>query len=161
MENIEITVKKLQLTLVHAAYGRAMLAANSLESKLCMYLMCHATEGNYAIPKSLKRMPLGALAKEFVAKYAPGDEIEEELDNMVFFRNELAHRIQETIVHATRDMSWQERVIEELGTIESYFSDTEALLQTYEDRVYSALKVSKGTLQHIAERIYPGICVNS
>lgn len=154
-------MKKLQLTLVHAAYGRAMLAANSLESELCMYLMCYAIEGNYAIPKSIKRMPLGALVKEFVAKYAPGDEIEEELDNMVFFRNELAHRIQETIVHATRDTNWQERLIEELGTIESFFNDTEVLLQSYENRVYAALKVSKGALQHIAERIYPGICVNS
>lgn len=126
-----------------------------------MYLMCYAIEGNYAIPKSIKRMPLGALVKEFVAKYAPGDEIEEELDNMVFFRNELAHRIQETIVHATRDTNWQERLIEELGTIESFFNDTEVLLQSYENRVYAALKVSKGALQHIAERIYPGICVNS
>lgn len=154
-------MKKFELTLVHAAYGRAMLAANALESKLCLFLMCHAVEGDYAIPNSIKRMTLGALVNEFVARYAPGEEIEEELDNMVFFRNELAHRIQETIIYATTDMDWPQRVIEELGTVESYFKDTETLLQPYEERAYSTLKVSKATLQNIAQRLYPDICASS
>ena len=144
--------------LVHAAYGRAMLAANSLESKLRIFLMCHSIEGNYEIQKPIHLMTFGALVKDFVEKYSPGSQIEEELDNMVFFRNELAHRIQEMIVRSTVEVSWTGRVIEELGTIESYFSDTAVLLKPYEDRVYSTLNVSKATLHSVAQRLYPGIC---
>ena len=77
---------------------------------------------------------------------------------MVFFRNELAHRIQEMIVRSTVEVSWTGRVIEELGTIESYFSDTAVLLKPYEDRVYSTLNVSKATLHSVAQRLFPGIC---
>ena len=72
MENIGMDTRSLQLMLVHAAYGRSMIVAQSLESKLIVFLMSHAIENGYPIKNdSLKKLTMGALVNQFIDKYKP------------------------------------------------------------------------------------------
>ncbi|QNN47474.1 hypothetical protein H9L17_04875 [Thermomonas brevis] len=161
MEDIDISVTRLQAFLVDASYGRALRMAHLLESRLVTFLMCHAIENNYPIDKDgIKKMTLGVLVKEFIAKFNPSEQIEEELDNMVFFRNELAHRISETIISATVHKDWQDRVVKELTEITGYFQETLTLLEPYVERSYRAMNVSEEVLLKIIGKLYPGIKVN-
>lgn len=162
MEELELTAKKLQLMLVHAAYGRAMMKAHQLEMHLSTLLLCHAIK--HKLPgdlSSIKRMTLGALSRGFVEKYNPSDEVAEEIDNMVFFRNELAHRISESIVRAAMDESWHERFVEELGEIEGMFADTINLLDPYMEQCYRSMGVTRDDLLTIAKKVYVGIGANA
>jgi hypothetical protein len=141
-----------------AAYGRAMRMAHLLELKLVVLLMCHAVENNYPIDReSIKKMTLGALTKEFIAKFYPSNELAEELDNMVFFRNNLAHRISETIISAAVHENWSERVVDELVEIANFFRETINLLEPYMERSYRAMNASEEDLLKIVNRLYPGL----
>ena len=158
MEEIAFTAEKLQMLLVHAAYGRAMMAAHGMEMRLTVFLMCHAIENNYPIAlDSIKKMTFGVLVREFVKKYKPSEYLEEELDNMVFFRNDLAHRISDTLTRAAAKDDWCDRVIRELTEIEGYFRETDELLNPYMERCHRITKTTYADLRRIAERIYPGM----
>ncbi|MGN6739603.1 hypothetical protein [Dyella sp.] len=157
MEELELTAKKLQLMLVHAAYGRAMMKAHQLEMHLSTLLLCHAIENKLPSgPDHIKRMTLGTLAREFVEKYGPSDYVAEEIDNMVFFRNELAHRISEHIVRATTDEEWHEKFIEELGEVEDMFVDTIKLLGPYMEQCYRFMGATHDDLLAIVNKVYIG-----
>lgn len=158
MDGTGLTIKQLQAILIQAAYGRAMLAVHHIEMKLVTYLMCYAVENSYSSDNdAIKRMPLGTLVREFVTKFVPSGQIEEELDNMVYFRNELAHRISQTIFHHAAHDDWQQRVIEELATIEGYFHETDELLTPYMERSYGAIKITESDIYRVAQQIYPGL----
>lgn len=158
MSDTKLTYKQLQTILVQAAYGKAMMRAHHLELKLATFLMCHAVENNYKISHdAIKRMTLGVLVNEFINIYAPPEQIEEELDNMVFFRNELAHRISESILLQSVHDDWQQRVIDELATIEGYFRETDILLTPYMERSYSAINITEVDMLQVAKQIYPGL----
>ena len=150
--------RSLQLVLVHAAYGRSMIVAQSLESKLIVFLMSHAIENGYPINNdSLKKLTMGALVNQFIDKYKPSEELSDELISMVYFRNELAHRIIDTICCEAADDCWQDRVIEELTSIESYFHETNLLLKPYMERSHIVLKVTAEDTHELARKIYPGL----
>ena len=161
MEDLGFSAKQLQGILVDAAYGRAMRMAHLLESRLVTFLMYHAVENNYRIDRvRIKKMTLGVLSKEFIAKFNPSEQIEEELDNMVLFRNELAHRISDTIVTAAIHEDWPERVVQELTEITSYFQDTLDLLEPYVEKGYRVLNASEEDLLRVVGKLYPGLKVD-
>ncbi len=145
---------------MHASYGRAMLAAHHLELRLSMFLLCSAIErGDPTTCDSFKKLTLGGLIKEFVKRFDPSEKLEEELDNMLFFRNELAHRISDTICRAAIDQGWRERVTKEMIEIEKMFAETNILLNPYMERCHCITKTTDADLKRIIELVYPGIRV--
>lgn len=153
-------MSSLQLVLVHAAYGRAMISAHDLEMQLSAILMCHLIGNEVDLTaEQIKRMTLGQLVKKFTNELKPSNVLEEELENMVYFRNELAHRASEIIACAATHIEWHERAIAEFGEIESYFLEAKLLLLPYFEKCYEITKVSKERIYEIARSMYPGIKV--
>lgn len=154
------SMSSLQLLLVHAAYGRAMISAHDLEMQLSAILMCHLIENEVDLSvEQIRRMTLGQLVRKFTSELKPSSALEEELDNMVYFRNELAHRASAIITRAATHEEWHERAITELGEIESYFLETKLLLSPYFEKCYEITKISKDKIYEIASSLYPGIKV--
>lgn len=148
----------VQLTMLHACYGKAVLSAHMLEMRLSLFMECHAVEHGYrASPEAIKRMTLGMLVNEFIEKHDPPDSLAEELDNMVFFRNDLAHRISSMIFSRAADADWHDKIIQELIDIDSFFKETIALLNPYMENCYRVLGVTNSQLHSIAGRVYPGL----
>jgi len=149
-----------QILLMHASYGRAMLAAHHMELRLSTFLLCNAIERDEpATHESFKKLTLGRLVNEFVNRFDPSEELREELDNMVFFRNELAHRISDTICRAATDSGWREKVTKEMIEIERMFGETNVLLDPYMERLHRITKTTDADLRRITELAYPGIRV--
>jgi hypothetical protein len=147
----------LKMHLIYAAYGRAMMRAHSLEMKLSTILMGHSIKNKrIPAPMKIKQMTFGLLVKTFIQEFRPSDYLEEELDNMVYFRNELAHRISDIVFNAIGGKGeWHEKIIIELSEIESYFAETDELLSPYFQECYEITNTSKETLLNIAQAIYP------
>jgi hypothetical protein len=144
--------------MLHVAYGKALLTSHQLEMRLSMLLQCHAVEHDYPAPQeAIKKMTLGVLVNEFIEKYDPPDSLAEELDNMVFFRNELAHRISSMIVHRTAATDWHDKVMQDLIDIEVFLRDTNELLNPYIEHCYHVLGMTKHQVRRIAQRVYPGL----
>lgn len=147
-----------RMLLMHASYGRAMLAAHHLELRLSLFLLCNAIERDELTTRdSFKRLTMGGLVAEFVKRFSPGEELREALDNMVFFRNELAHRISDTICDAAKDTGWREKVTKEMMEIEQIFSGINALLDPYMERCHRITKTTDADLKRITELVFPGI----
>lgn len=148
---------------VYAAYGQAMLSAHALERKLCTLLMTRCVE-----PKSdenhfdkqmaeIKRLPLGRLIERFIEGFSVEGELQEELDNMLYFRNELAHRIAEMLLRKALDPGWHNRLVTELLEIESCFRETNARLECYLDEWLNANGYKKELLVSMGKAIYKGL----
>lgn len=151
-----------RMILVHAAYGRAMLYAHSLEKRLSSLLICQVVatsqskwEQDEAIAE-IERLPLGILIKRFVTEYSPTETLRDELDNMLFFRNELAHRISAAVLSAAFKTDWEESVIEEMHQITEYFLETIALLKPYSQEWLSKFGWTNEELLEIGYAVYPG-----
>lgn len=152
-----------QLLLVQAEYGKTMLRAHGLERSLATLLICHVTFAgdhkaslDFEINK-IKRLPLGLLINKFLETFSASEDLIEELDNLLFFRNDLAHRISDTIIYAAMSVDWEKKVIAELVDIRSYFTDAEPLLQPYMEVFNQKLGVSDAKMQEIMNKLYPGI----
>ncbi|MDO9014738.1 MAG: hypothetical protein Q7U84_08190 [Polynucleobacter sp.] len=148
--------------LVQAAYGKAMLHAHGLERLLGTLLICRATFSleckttlDFRITK-VKRLPLGKLIEEFVEAFSPGEELIEELGNLLFFRNELAHRVSDIIIDATTQSNWEEDVVKELEDIHSYFVDFKPLLQPYLNTFQAKVGVTEVQMLELIRKVYPG-----
>ena len=87
----------------------------------------------------------------------PSGYLQEELDNMLYFRNSLAHRISETVLGEALDPGWCLRVVTELSDIESYFRETNGLLECYVDEWLHANGYKKEKLFSIGKAIYKGL----
>ena len=158
MDDESLSDKDVELTMLHACYGKAVLSAHLLEMRLALFLECHAVEHGYRAPHdAIQKMTLGVLVNEFIDKYDPSETLVEELDNMVFFRNELAHRISNMIFRRAAGADWHERIIQELIHIDGFFRDTIALLSPYTDNCHRILGVTELQLRRIASRVYPGL----
>ena len=105
----------------------------------------------------IKKMPLGALVKRFNNRLSPGDRLSEELDNMVFFRNQLAHRIADTILQCSSSEQWMLKVTEELNEIASLFEETLTLLSPYIEYCCETLGVTHSEVRMLFDSIYPNI----
>lgn len=150
-----------RMLLVHAAYGKAMLRVHSIELTLATLLICQVIfstdkggQRESEISK-IRRLPLGLLTARFVAEFSPSEALEEELSNTVFFRNELAHRISDTIISAALQENWEEKVIVELNDICGYFSDSIALLRPYKTKFVEMLGLTDKKLLDIVYAVYP------
>jgi hypothetical protein len=78
----------------------------------------------------------------------------EELDNMVYFRNELAHRISNFIVLKATSHEWHDKVIKELGEIESYFNEAQEILLPYIEVCHKKLNLNEEKISEIAFSLY-------
>lgn len=152
------SAENLQMILMHAAYGRAMLAAHHLELRISTFLLCHAIETGADLSiDAVKRLTFGALVKDFVKKFNPSVHLAEELNNMVFFRNELVHRVSDAICRAAINSDWRDKVIKEMIEIETMFGETDALLGPYMERCHRITRTTDADLRQITERLYPGL----
>ncbi len=157
------------MILVEGAYGRAMLRAHGLEMELASMLLCNATATSRGqvvgervtrlTKEQILRLPLGLLIKHFVAAFSVSEDIADELDNLLFFRNELAHRISRIILKglSKQDHQGWPQVIRELKDIASFFDDADELLAPYRRASAAALGLTEDELVEAAGRIYPGM----
>ena len=146
---------------VHAAYGKAMIAAHSLELRIAAILFARAEEdvkiGKSVDSGAIDRLTLGQLINRFLLEFSPPEELAKELDDMLYFRNELAHRISKTILSAAQRKHWEEKVVSELYEISSYFAEASHSLQPFIDAFLSKHGL---TLEPLLDRLlvnYPGI----
>lgn len=145
------------LLLVYATYGKTMLQAHSLELTLKTLLIFHLetySERHVSINDSivkLNRMTLGMLIDEFLKRFSPNEELAEELDNLLFYRNLLTHRISDFIINKAINPNLYETVINELEEIRGYFIEVKPLLEPYMSAARSKLGVSKEQLLEMAQ----------
>ncbi len=158
MEQATPPDKEVQLLMLHATYGKALLTSHQVERRLALLVQCHAISHGYSVPlEAIKKMTLGMLAAEFIKKYDPSDSLVEELDAMVFFRNELAHRISDMIVCRAATKDWHDKIVRQLIDIDIDFRNTNRLLTPYIENCYHVLGVTEQQLGDIARRVFPGL----
>jgi len=148
---------------VYAAYGRAMMAAHSLERRLAALLVTRAADRRsskeifHAEQAEIDHLPLGPLIKRFISDFQPEERLVEELDNMLYFRNDLAHRISDLILCAARQEQWEEKVFTELTDITEYFRETREMLEPYAAEWFARHSISKHEVLTKVLAMYPGI----
>lgn len=148
---------------VHAAYGRAMLYAHGLEKRLSALLIANTVDQKKSREDtkeeiaSIDRLTLGSLIKRVASEYELSDDLLEELDNMLSFRNELAHRISNQLLAATREQAWEEKTVVELGEIATYFRRTSAALSPFVSEWFSNNGFDQAEILRRALTQYPGI----
>lgn len=148
--------KSLQMIFVYAAYGKSMMSAHKLELKLLAIVSCYPERlPEKCTAESVGKMTFGALVNLFVKCFNPPEELIEELDNMIYFRNELAHRISNLIILRAKSYEWHEAVIKELGEIDSYFKETREMLSPYIKECHKKLNVTEEKINKIAFVINP------
>lgn len=100
-------------------------------------------------------MTLGSLVDVFVHCFSPPEDHVEELDNMIYCRNELAHRISNFIISKASSSEWHDGIIRELGEIESFFEEINELLSPYIEACYKKLNLSEEKINEIAFSMHP------
>lgn len=151
--------KQEKLLLVNEAYGRAMLSAHALEFRLSSLLICKLATSKNASDSEvevIKKLPLGLLIKKFTAEFDPSESLLEELDNMLHFRNELAHRIAIMILREALHSEWEGRLILELQQISEYFCETMEMLTPYVQEYTLKLGLTTEKILELGYEVYPG-----
>jgi hypothetical protein len=149
------------MLVVEAAYGKAMLRAHGLERTLATLLICKATISNRqraeqdAAIVRIKRLPLGLLIERFETEFSPSEELTEELSNLLYFRNELTHRISDTICNAAMKAHWHEKVTTELNEISGYFADCRPLLQPHMAACQAELGLTDERIEELVLATFP------
>lgn len=151
------------IVIVEAAYGRALLSAHALERGVGSLLITNLGRSKLsglaldeAIEK-IKRLTLGPLIERFIQEFKVNDALEEELDNMLYFRNELAHRISDMVLTKAAERGWRRRLARELLEISSYFREAVNMLDEYVDAYLHSIGVPRERLMEIGCMLYPGI----
>lgn len=163
MERIRDLPPATRMYAVYAAYGKAMMSAHAVERKLAAILLAHYTDTiapgltRDTSIQHLDRMTFGQLIKEFVATHGPSDDLAEELDNMLFLRNDLAHRIADTILRATMVREWEEGLITKLMEWDLMFRDASDLLKPFSDRWIQKHDINYDNMLSAVLNLYPGI----
>lgn len=157
----QIDSERFAQVAVEAAYGRAVMAAHSLERNLGFLLMTRIVGSERRDVElqlnQIKRLPLGLLISRFVEEFGVGEGLQEELDNMLYFRNELVHRISDKTLCKALDSDWRHRLAQDLIEIEGYFRETNVLLEPYIDSWLSAHDLTRSQLLSIGTEIYKGL----
>jgi hypothetical protein len=123
MDSTQITklIESLQAYVLHAAYGRAMLQAHSLELSLANLLITNLVDQKMDEDRfmsefaRIKRLTMGKLIAEVIGKYEISDYWKEEFDNALYFRNRLTHRICEDIISSHFTEDGKTKLISEIG----------------------------------------------
>ncbi len=131
-EEISKILATIELYALEAAYGRAVLAAYSLEQTLYVLLVIRLPKAVVSNKretfdheqKKLQKLTLGRLVERVIAEFEIHDHWQEELDNMVYFRNRLVHSIAVDITTSVLRHGNKQRIVEELEEIRSYFIET-------------------------------------
>ena len=150
------------MLLIEAAYGKAMLRAHGLERTLATLLICNLTlsqdkDGTQAADiAKVKRQPMGSLITRFIAEFSPSDELQERLSHLLALRNDLAHRISDTIIDSAVSMNWEGQVTSELASISEQFADFRPYLRPYMARAESAHGLNDEKIAKLIQEGYPG-----
>ena len=167
MENLEDFDFRTRQFLIWAVYGRAMMGAHRLEKKLSLLLVQRATDicpsGELRDQeiKAIDRLTLGPLINRFLTEFSASENLAEELDNMLFSRNELTHRISDMALNAAdRHTQWTSRLIEEIENISTYFSETCALLEPYSKEWMDGKEITQERLDKVGARLFPNAHMN-
>lgn len=144
---------------IEAAYGRAMLAANRLERVLVQLLLFEKhpelkDENDFKRElAALSSLPFGRLIDEAERRLGLSEYWLDELDNLRWFRNELAHRAHEYTTSHLIDHGLWEKVVVELDEIRSYFQEA---LKEFDARVLEQLEtlgINKEKLFSVAREL--------
>ena len=127
METLEDFDFRTRQFLIWAVHGRAMMGAHRLEKKLSLLLVqraidtCPSNDSLEQAIEAIYRLTLGPLINRFLTEFSASENLAEELDNMLFFRNELTHRISDMALNAAdRHTQWTSRLIEEIENIPTF-----------------------------------------
>jgi hypothetical protein len=163
MERIRDLLPATRMYAVYAAYGKAMMSAHALERHLAAILVTHISDttapgqDRTAAIERLDRMTFGQLIKEFVSTHSPAEKLMEELDNMLYFRNDLAHRMADTVLAAAMAHEWEERLIERLTEWDLMFRETNDLLRPFTNRWIEKHNINYDKVFSAVLKLYPGI----
>lgn len=130
MKNQDIPEKLLYFSIL-ASYGSTVLEAHQLENWLVLLLATNELSSDKDKVnefedsfKKLKRLTLGQLINRSIIEFNFSEYWQEELDNMLFFRNQLIHDYSWEITSSMMETDGQIKLLEELNNIRSYFSET-------------------------------------
>ena len=167
MEKLEDFDFRARQILIWAVYGRAMMGAHRLEKKLSLLLVeratdtCPSSDLREQAIKAIDRLTLGPLIDRFLTEFAPSENLVEELDNMLYFRNKLTHRISDMVLNAAnRQTQWTSRLVEEIENISTYFSETCALLEPYSKEWMDGKGITQERLDKVWARLFPNAHIN-
>lgn len=160
---VESLSREERLCAVFAAYGRAMLDAHGLELRLAtllsvqIYLTGGSQDEQSKAVTRIEQQPMGSLIRNFITYYRPSDALMEELDNMLYFRNELVHRISNMILLAATKENWETPLINELIEISEMFNNTQKLLEPFMAEYRSKVGMPEEAMLDLGRRLYPGV----
>jgi hypothetical protein len=163
MTSINSFSRAERLYSVYAAYGEAILMAHSLEKHLAALLTCHATDlklSKLEMARELEKvskMTMGQLAAKFCEIFNPDENVREELGNMLYFRNDLTHRISNSMLFAARERDWDTKLLQELSEIAQMFVETRQLLKPYSEKWLAENQINMNEMVLKLLAFYPGI----
>lgn len=148
--------KALDMYSVHAAYGSAMLTAHSLElsfKTLLKFFVIDKNEKQETKSKlqKIEKMTLGMLIAELCKHIDFGDYWEDEFDNCLFFRNQLTHNIADDIISASISSGNNEKFINNLAEIKSYFIEAQSYVDKKSFELLDKQGISKKQFEIILE----------
>lgn len=155
-ETMSTSNKVIDTYSVHAAYGSVMLTAHSLELSFKTLLMFFVIDENGKQEtkskfKKIERMTLGMLIIELCKHIDFGDYWEEEFDNCLFFRNQLTHNIADDIIGASLSSVNNEKFINNLAEIKSYFIEAQSYVDKKVFELLDKRGISKNQFKSILE----------
>ena len=147
---------------VYAAYGRAMMAAHSLEARLAALLLTRlaaqfSKEAFRRERDELDRLTLGSLIRRFIREFEPSERVTNSLRNALCVRNDLAHRISNRILMAAQEARWEEGTTAELMEVADCFAGVRSELDPLVAKFFSALGIREQELLERELAKYPGI----
>ncbi len=163
MKPINLLSRQERLYAVYAAYGESMIASHSLEGHLKSLLVTHAHDQKLSKldfdseKVKLDRLTLGQLIAKFCAAFNPTESLQEELENMLFFRNELAHRFAEIVLSAATERNWEVKLVTQLHEWTQMFKETQQLLEPYKAAWLAKHEIDLSSLVERSIEFYPGI----
>src|SRR3990172_8731412 len=162
--DFEELAKTIDSLALHAAYGSAVLAAHILERNLVSLLATRSIRKRASTFSlfdedldGLRKLTLGRLIEEVIAKFHISEGLEEELDNMLYFRNRLVHNISDDMLLWAVKPGWKDRVILELREIKHYFHETNCEIEKILDDWLLSNGLSREKLQELAKLIWRGV----
>lgn len=144
---------------VEAAYGAAVLKAYQLENSLVLLLTTKLIDefGDESsdfqkAQEKVKRLTMGRLIDRVLKEFELSDYWGDELDNMLYFRNELVHNISWEIQSSRVEPNGKERLVEYLSEIQSYFVETNTEIMRLVFQWFEEHGISKEKLYKIAAK---------
>ncbi len=158
-DGIKQIVDAIEGYAIEAAYGRAVLAAHRLETTLYTLLSVHFSEvsGSNKVlcqeREKLSKMTLGNLVERVISEFHISEYWQEELDNMLYFRNRLVHQIATDLSSSFLRHGSKQRIVEELERIRSYFVETDEEMERMLFDCLAAKGITKEKIDKVVTQI--------